>query len=52
MTASARIARLVEENLELRRECFTLAAQLAFQTNLVAALEDVIRETAKLRGTA
>jgi hypothetical protein len=43
------IARLRDEVLDLRSESFDLAAQLEVQRNLVAALEEVVKATAKLR---
>lgn len=43
------ITRLLEENAELRTECFDLSAQLAFQKILVASLEEVVKATASLR---
>jgi hypothetical protein len=47
--AKETIARLRDEVLDLRSESFDLAAELEVQRNLVAALEDVVRATAKLR---
>lgn len=44
------VARLTEEVAELRRECFDLAAQLEVQKTLVAALEEVVKATAGMRG--
>ncbi len=52
MTTEERIERLTLEVAELRSECFDLAAELEVQKTLVAALEDVVRATARLRQSA
>ncbi len=45
-------ARLCDEVVELRRECFDLSAQLSVQKTLVSTLEDVVKATQSMRGRA